>query len=152
MQQNQIKMSVKINQSDLKLLKKKLDNLRAFDKKTLSNEIGKTALEISRLAKQNAPVDTGTLRQSIRAEKKGKTAEVVAGAKYAPYVEFGTGSQVDLSDMLELGIPESYAAQFKGKGVKKINLPARPFFFSSARIGFNDLLNRLKGQINNAIN
>lgn len=152
MQQNQIKMSVKINQSDLKLLKKKLDNLRAFDKKTLSNEIGKTALEISRLAKQNAPVDTGTLRQSIRAEKKGKTAEVVAGAKYAPYVEFGTGSQVDLSDMLELGIPESYAAQFKGKGVKNINLPARPFFFSSARIGFNDLLNRLKGQINNAIN
>ena len=152
MQQNQTKMSVKINQSDLKLLKKKLDNLRAFDKKTLSNEIGKTALEISRLAKQNAPVDTGTLRQSIRAEKKGKTAEVVAGAKYAPYVEFGTGSQVDLSDMLELGIPESYAAQFKGKGVKKINLPARPFFFSSARIGFNDLLNRLKGQINNAIN
>lgn len=145
-------MSVKINQSDLKLLKKKLDNLRAFDKKTLSNEIGKTALEISRLAKQNAPVDTGTLRQSIRAEKKGKTAEVVAGAKYAPYVEFGTGSQVDLSDMLELGIPESYAAQFKGKGVKNINLPARPFFFSSARIGFNDLLNRLKGQINNAIN
>ena len=145
-------MSVKINQSDLKLLKKKLDNLRAFDKKTLSNEIGKTALEISRLAKQNAPVDTGTLRQSIRAEKKVKTAEVIAGAKYAPYVEFGTGSQVDLSDMLELGIPESYAAQFKGKGVKNINLPARPFFFSSARIGFNDLLNRLKGQINNAIN
>jgi HK97 gp10 family phage protein len=152
LQQNQTKMSVKINQSDLKLLKKKLDNLRAFDKKTLSDEIGKTALEISRLAKQNAPVDTGTLKQSIRAEKKGKTAEVVAGAKYAPYVEFGTGSQVDLSDMLELGIPESYAAQFKGKGVKNINLPARPFFFSSARIGFNDLLNRLKGQINNAIN
>ena len=148
-------MSVKINQSDLKLLKKKLDNLRAFDKKTLSNEIGKTALEISRLEKQNAPVYKvagGTLRQSIRAEKKGKTAEVVAGAKYAPFVEFGTGSQVDLSDMLELGIPESYAAQFKGKGVKNINLPARPFFFSSARIGFNDLLNRLKGQINNAIN
>lgn len=144
-------MSVKINQSDLKVLKNKLDNLRAFDKKTLSNEIGRTALEISRLSKQNAPVDTGTLRQSIRAEKKGKTAEVVAGAKYAPYVEFGTGSQVDLSDMLELGIPESYAAQFKGKGVKNINLPARPFFFSSARIGFNDLLNRLKGQINNAI-
>ena len=141
-------MSVKINQSDLKLLKKKLDNLRAFDKKTLSNEIGKTALEISRLAKQNAPVDTGTLRQSIRAEKKGKTAEVVAGAKYAPYVEFGTGSQVDLSDMLELGIPESYAAQFKGKGVKKINLPARPFFFCSARIGFIDLIYRLLGHLN----
>jgi HK97 gp10 family phage protein len=145
-------MSVKIDQGDLKLLKKRLDNLRTFDKKTLSNEIGRTALEISRLAKQNAPVDTGTLKQSIRAEKKGKIADVVAGAKYAPYVEFGTGGNVDLTDMEALGIPSSYAAQFKGKGIKNINLPARPFFFSSARIGFNNLLNRLKGEINNAIN
>lgn len=144
-------MSIKIDQGDLKLLKKKLDNLRAFDKQTLSNEIGRTALEISRLAKQNVPVDTGTLKQSIRAEKRGKTAEVVAGAIYAPYVEFGTGGKVDLIDMEALGIPSSYAAQFKGQGIKNINLPARPFFFSSARIGFNNLLNRLKGEINNAI-
>jgi len=142
---------IKINQSDLKSLKKKMDNLRAFDKKTLSNEIGKSALEISRIAKKNVVVDSGNLKQSIKAEAKGKTAEVVAGAKYAPYVEFGTGGKVDLNDMLELGIPASYASQFKGKGIKDINLPARPFFFNAARIGLKNLLVRLNGEIKKAI-
>mgnify|MGYP006163969183 CR=1 FL=1 len=143
---------MKINSSDLAQLKKKLNNLRAFDKKTLSNELGRAAMDIARLAKQNAPVDKGTLKQSIKSERKGKTVEVIAGANYAPYVEFGTGGMVDLDDMLQLGIPASYAAQFKGKGIKEVNLPARPFFFSSARIGFKTLLNRLKGELNNAIN
>jgi len=142
---------IKINQSDLKSLKKKMDNLRAFDKKTLSNEIGKSALEISRIAKKNVVVDSGNLKQSIKAEAKGKTAEVVARAKYAPYVEFGTGGKVDLNDMLELGIPASYASQFKGKGIKDINLPARPFFFNAARIGLKNLLVRLNGEIKKAI-
>lgn len=142
---------IKINQSDLSQLNKKLDNLRAFDKKTLSNELGRSAMDIVRMAKQNAPVDKGTLKQSIKSERKGKTVEVIAGANYAPYVEFGTGGMVDLNDMLQLGIPPSYAAQFKGKGIKEVNLPARPFFYNAARIGLKNLLVRLKGELNNAI-
>lgn len=144
-------MSVKINQSDLAKLKSKLNNLRAFDKKTLSNELGKTAFDIARKAKQAAPVDKGTLKQSIRTELKGKTVEVIAGAHYAPYIEFGTGGQVKLDDMLELGIPASYAEQFRGKGLKDVNLPARPFFFSSARVGLKNLLVRLNNELNKAI-
>jgi HK97 gp10 family phage protein len=144
-------MSVKINQSDLAKLKSKLNNLRAFDKKTLSNELGKTAFDIARKAKQSAPVDNGTLKQSIRTELKGKTVEVIAGAHYAPYIEFGTGGQVKLDDMLELGIPASYAEQFKGKGLRNVNLPARPFFFSSAREGLKNLLVRLNNELNKAI-
>jgi len=142
---------IKINQSDMSQLKKKLDNLRAFDKKTLSNELGRSAMDIVRMAKQNAPVDKGTLKQSIRSERKGKTVEVIAGAHYAPYVEFGTGGMVKLDDMVQLGIPPSYAAQFKGKGIKEVNLPARPFFYNAARIGLKNLLGRLKGELNNAI-
>lgn len=144
-------VNIKIDQSDLLQLKKKLDNLRAFESQKLSNELGKTALDISRIAKQSAPVDSGTLKQSIKAERKGKTVEVIAGAHYAPYVEFGTGGSVDLNDMLQLGIPASYAAQFKGKGIRDVNLPARPFFFSSGRIGFKNLLNRLNGEIKKII-
>ncbi len=142
---------IKISQSDLSQLNKKLDNLRAFDKKTLSNELGRSAMDIVRMAKQNAPVDKGTLKQSIKSERKGKTVEVIAGANYAPYVEFGTGGMVDLDDMLQLGIPPSYAGQFKGKGIKEVNLPARPFFYNAARIGLKNLLVRLKGELNNAI-
>jgi hypothetical protein len=43
-------MNIKIDQSDLAQLKKKLDNLRTFDKTTLSNELGKTGADISRIA------------------------------------------------------------------------------------------------------
>ena len=144
-------VNIKINQNDLLKLKNKLDKMRAFESKTVSNELGKTGLEIVRLAKRAAPVDKGALKQSISTQKSGKSVNVVAAANYAPYVEFGTGGSVDLTDMTELGIPESYAAQFKGKGIRDVNLPARPFFFSSARIGFKNLLNRLNGEIQKSI-
>ena len=144
-------VNLKINQSDLNKLKNKLDKMRAFESKTLSNELGKTGSEIVRLAKRSAPVDKGSLKQSISAQRSGKSINVVAAANYAPYVEFGTGGSVNLTDMIELGIPPSYAAQFKGKGIREVNLPARPFFFSSARIGFKNLLNRLNGEIKKAI-
>ena len=146
-------VNIKINQNDLLKLKNKLDKMRAFESKTLSNELGKTGLEIVRLAKREVRYDNGDLRKSISSETNKTTKSVViqALAHYAPYVEFGTGGRVDLTDMTELGIPESYAAQFKGKGIKDVNLPARPFFFSSARIGFKNLLNRLNGEIKKAI-
>jgi len=144
-------VNLKIDQSDLNKLKNKLDKMRSFESKTLSNELGKTGMEIVRLAKRSAPVDNGALKQSISAQRSGKSINVVAAAHYAPYVEFGTGGRVDLTDMTQLGIPPSYAAQFKGKGIRDINLPARPFFFSSARIGFKNLLNRLNGEIKKAI-
>jgi HK97 gp10 family phage protein len=142
-------MNIKIDQSDLAQLKKKLDNLRTFDKTTLSNELGKTGADISRIATKAAPSDYGTLRQSIRYQKQGKTVEVIAGAKYAPYVEFGTGAFVTFDDMLELGIPKSYAAQFKGS--KPGYMKPQPFFFGSARIGLKKLLTRLNGEIKKAI-
>ena len=142
-------MDIKINQSDLAQLKKKLDNLRTFDKTTLSNELGNTGADISRIATKAAPSDYGTLRQSIRYQKQGKTVEVIAGAKYAPYVEFGTGAFVTFDDMLELGIPKSYAAQFKGS--KPGYMKPQPFFFGSARIGLKKLLTRLNGEIKKAI-
>tara|TARA_R100000951_G_scaffold70118_1_gene59031 strand:+ start:4985 stop:5428 length:444 start_codon:yes stop_codon:yes gene_type:complete len=144
-------VNIKINASDLSKLNKKLDKLRAFESQKVSNELGKTGLEIVRLAKRAAPVDKGALKQSISAQRSGKTVNVIAAANYAPYVEFGTGGRVDLDDMLRLGIPASYAAQFKGKGIRDVNLPARPFFFSSARVGFQNLLNRLNGEIKKAI-
>ena len=138
-----MKAGIKINQSDLAKLNKKLAQLQKFSKQELSNEIGRGAQEIVGRAKQSAAKDTGALRQSINSEASGKGVAVFANADYAPYIEFGTGSQVSLADMKELGIPDAYAAQFKGKGIRDVNLPARPFFFSSARVGFNNMLKRV---------
>ena len=146
-----MKANIKINSNDLNKLNRKLSFLRGFDKKILSTELGRTALNIERLAKREVPAPTGTLRKSIAAVIKDKTVSVVVDKNYAPYVEFGTGTKVDLTDMLKLGIPSSYAAQFKGKGIRDVNLPARPFFFSSARVGFQNLFNRLNDEIKKAI-
>ena len=51
---------------------------------------------------------------------------IVAAKKYAAFVEFGTGALVNVPAGLE-----DYAIQFKGKGIKQVNLPARPFLFNS---------------------
>ena len=137
----------KIDQKDLRLLKKKIKSLKDFSGQTLSSEIGKTAFAIERRSKRKVPVDTGGLKQSIKTFHSEKKAFVEAGKKYAPFVEFGTGSKVDLTDMKALGIPESYAKQFKGKGIRDINLPARPFLFPSARTEFLNLLKRITDKL-----
>ena len=91
-----------------------------------------TVLEVAAGAKRDAPVDLGELRQSINSEVNTSKLEgkVSANAKHAPYVEFGTGGMVE--------IPEGFsemAATFRGKGVRQVNLPPRPFLIPNANKG-----------------
>ncbi len=140
-------MSAKINQLDLNKLNKKIANLKLYSKQGLSTEVGRTAMEIVGKAKGSAPKDTGNLAQQIATEPSGKGIDIVSKSNYSPYVEFGTGNEVELTDMLDLGIDESYAAQFKGASQDRVHLPARPFFFSSARVGFKNMLKRVEKQL-----
>lgn len=104
------------------------------------------AMEISADARKKAPKDLGKLAQGISYEKVDDTFnyKIFAREKYSAYVEFGTGGMVKLpSELKELAI------QFKGKGVKEVNLPARPYLypaFVKGRVKFlddlNDLLNK----------
>ena len=159
---------IKINQRDLAQLNKKLAYLKGYNRKELSSELGKTALLIVKTAQTNVVTDKSTLKNSIGSEANGNKISVFATAKYAPYVEFGTGDKVDLTDMRELGIPEKYANQFRGEGFtgkvpvnfgKKgwrmvqfpIHLPARPFFFSSVRIEYKKMLERISKKIKNRL-
>jgi len=76
-------------------------------------EINASALNIQTNAKKNAPVNFGSLRNSIQLKEElgqGKLLYTI-GSKlpYAPYVEFGTGPKVS--------VPSNYndfAMQFKG--------------------------------------
>lgn len=73
-------------------------------------EIQDGAQSIAAAAKAAAPGDQGILRQEIAAIQVDKTSwQVVSGAEYSPYVEFGTGEKVQIPPGLE-----EYAAQFKG--------------------------------------
>lgn len=110
--------------------------------------IYKTSQDIVRRAKMFAPVNFGFLRSSIgrnlTANKLG--AEIAAGGmgkgvnvKYAPYPEFGTGTKVVVPSDLK-----DYAIQFKGKGIRKVNQRAQPYFFPAVRISINEMTARLR--------
>lgn len=143
-------VDVKLNKGDLKRLTRKLDKLKKISEQELSNEIGQTVFKGAERMKSNVVVDKGNLKQSIAAGASKNKGFVKAKANYAPYVEFGTGRLVNLEDLTDLGLPASYAMQFKGKGIKEVNLPARPFFFSSMRIELKKLLDRLDNTIKKA--
>ena len=90
---------------------KKLDEATKIEVK---NEFNAAALKIQGTAKRLAPVNFGTLRNSIVLDETGDGSDfmytVSATAKYAPYVEFGTGAKVSVpADYAE------YAATFKGQ-------------------------------------
>ncbi len=69
---------------------------------------------------------TGNLERSGFAsmDREKLLGQVGYGANYAPYIEFGTGTLVDIPEGLE-----QYAEQFEGQGIRQVNLPARPFLF-----------------------
>lgn len=143
-------MNIKIDKTDLAKLRNKIKQLQDLSKKELSNELATTAFKATQRMKMTAPHDTGNLIQSIRSERVDQTSiEIRAGAKYAPYMEFGTGRGVTLKFLKDAGFPETYAAQFKGKGKGRGFVYARPFFFPALRVEFDQLITRLDRKIKN---
>jgi HK97 gp10 family phage protein len=65
------------------------------DSADVEQAMGKACALVERTAKQKAPKDKGTLRNSItsKIEKEGSNIKgiVFTPLEYAPYVEFGTG-------------------------------------------------------------
>jgi HK97 gp10 family phage protein len=90
-----MKYKIQINAADLKVLNRKVRDLRAIDEKGLSGALKAAAATASNTAKRGAPVDTGNLRNQIGFERSpdGKSVEVFANAPYSGYVEFGTRFQ-----------------------------------------------------------
>lgn len=137
-------MAITANISGLKDLQDKLSKLSKQTEETTANEINASALTIMRNAKRNVVVDNGFLRNSIGLEPVSKlTYTVEAKAKYAPYVEFGTGGLVSIP----VGY-EQYAAIFRGKGIRKVNLRARPFLIPAFENEIPQLMKRLNSLFN----
>ena len=112
--------------------------------------IDAAVIEIAAKAKQQVPVKTGALKNSIRHSKfvPGKGASVSAGntnVRYAPYVEFGTGTrfQIPVYQNVNMADLEAYALTFK-KSKKVIGVPYRPYMFSSYSEVFTSMLKKLK--------
>jgi hypothetical protein len=114
----------------------RFDEIEREVRKSAGVAVQETILEVAYDAKRDAAKDLGSLVQSIGQEYESSKLEgtVFANAKHAPYIEFGTGGLVE--------IPEGFtemAAQFRGKGKRTVNLPARPFLIPAANKGAKSL-------------
>ena len=146
-------MAIRIDKNQLMMLRKKIEDLGKLSAQELSNELGITSLKIVESAKNYVPVKDGNLKSSIGAERQNKqNVRVFAKAVYAPYIEFGTGRGVTLREIDQLGIPRSYAEQFKGKRKGRGFVYARPYFFPAVRKEFDELEKRLDLTLNRLAN
>lgn len=112
--------------------------------------IDEAVIEIAAKAKQQVAVKTSALKNSIRHSKfvPGKGASVSAGNKnvrYAPYVEFGTGTrfQIPVYPNVNMNDLEAYALTFK-KSKQVIGVPYRPYMFSAYSEVFTSMIKKLK--------
>lgn len=107
--------SITLDIANIDKVSKRFAKLSDDVKTNLKNEVNASALKIQSDAKKLAPANFGTLRGSIYKNEISKSPNeymltVGAAAKYAPYVEFGTGGKVSIPNGYQ-----DYAAQFKGK-------------------------------------
>jgi HK97 gp10 family phage protein len=135
--------NVTFSMQNLSEVFKDLDKLDVKIQAEIRNEMNASALTIQSSAKRLAPVDLGFLRNSIylkeESEKNSIIFTVGAKAKYAPYIEFGTGTEVT--------VPAGYedlAIVFKGKNAAKINIKPQPFLIPSFEVEKPKLIERIK--------
>jgi HK97 gp10 family phage protein len=113
----------------LDALIKRIGKLAPQIAKEVAMEVNASALAIQSKARRSVAansIDKGRLVGSIQLKEinKGDKVMYTVGSrlKYAPYVEFGTGGTVNVPAGYE-----DFAIQFKGKGIRKINLRPRPY-------------------------
>jgi HK97 gp10 family phage protein len=131
---------------EIKGLNTVLANIRKYGKEAEKDIEGVTELvarNIEKNAKNYAPANFGKLGQSIQAVKDTPLNwKIEAGgviAPYAPFVEFGTGGLVNVPNELK-----DQAIKFKGKGIKQVNLRARPYLYPALLQGRTEYLEKLK--------
>lgn len=122
-----------------------IKELRNFDaKKLVQDELTAIGNEILRDAVAHVPVDTGELKQSAgietRWEEDALIVSVFFSARYAAWVEFGTGAFVDVPSGLE-----DYAMEFyvNGKGTTR----PQPYLFPAYFKVLPTIIKRLEDAI-----
>lgn len=148
-------MSIKVKVSGINALISGLDQYSEQIQLKIQDEVKDWANRVEADAKRDTPVDTGALKNSIRAVlgANGLTWIVkvggINGVNYAPYVVFGTGTGVDEAFLQEFGLVK-YASDFKGNGERLVILPMRDFLYRNARTEFQKTFQNIKKIIANA--
>lgn len=120
---------ITIGVKGLDRVKANLAKLKNDSKVELEAILERGARTFVRNAKRDAPVDLGVLRNEITYFPAAPFQyTVVSGAKYSPYLEWGTITKVNVPGELA-----EYASQFKRRGIRKTGgIYPRPFFFKQS--------------------
>lgn len=107
--------SITIDIANFGSVNKRFEKLSQDVKNNIKDEVNASALKIQSDAKKMAPVNLGSLRNSIYLVEENKGGNeyiygVGSNARYAPYVEFGTGGKVSIPNGYQ-----DYASQFRNK-------------------------------------
>ncbi|MBN6886243.1 HK97 gp10 family phage protein [Cytobacillus horneckiae] len=114
------------------------------------NEVKRVVVETAEMIKSQAqalaPGDDGNLRQSIeiRYMNRGLSAEIIVGADYAIYVEYGTGIYAQEGNGRQT--PWVYFSEKLGRYVYTRGMEAQPYWTPAIEAGsrhFENELNRL---------
>jgi len=131
---------------ELKGINQVIANLKKYGKeaeKDIEDATEMAARNIELYAKSTVVANFGKLGQSIKSVKQNDLNwNIEAGgtvAPYAAYVEFGTGGLVQVPNELK-----EQAWLFKGKGIKEVNLRARPYLYPALLRGRKEYLTALK--------
>jgi hypothetical protein len=142
-------MGIKVKISGVNLVLSGLDQYSKDVQNLVQEEVRDWAERVESDAKRDTPVKTGDLKNSILAVlgANGLTWIVkvggINGVNYAPFIVFGTGSFVDDAFLQQYGLV-SYAAQFKGAGIREVNLPMRDFLYRNSAIEFEKTFQNIK--------
>ncbi|WP_316817285.1 HK97 gp10 family phage protein [Pedobacter nyackensis] len=133
-------------------LDRSLDNLAKLAKhneSAVKQAIAETAINIERKAKENLAAtgfidSVGGIAQSgyilYRADRMG--AEVGFNKHYAPYIEYGTGQNVDVPSGFE-----DYAWNFKGDDKRLVNIKPSPYFHPALKSELENLKRKLQNSL-----
>ena len=132
---------MKIELTGVKEFKRKLDSYKRSITRELERDTDRALINIQTGAKRRVVVDTARLRSAIHYRRDGTSGEVSVyySVHYAPYIEFGTGNLVSVPDELK-----EIAEEFRGKGQRQVNLPARPFLYPAFLEERSKYINRMR--------
>jgi hypothetical protein len=143
---------IRIEEAQIRGVIQALKEFEVEKKAGVRREVSRALIDIQRNAKKSCVVGTpesvgkrvyfgARLRSSIfmQTMEDGMSGVVWTDVPYAPYVEFGTGKMVEVPEGLE-----DFAWQFKGRGVREVNLKARPFLFPAWEISRMKFIENVK--------
>jgi len=124
----------------------KLAKLKEQNMVLAKQAINETAINIERKAKMNLAAlpfkdSVGGIAQSgyILYDAKGYGTSVGFNKHYAPYIEYGTGTNVDVPAGFE-----DFAMQFIGDGIRQVNIKPMPFFHPAVNSELENLRRKLE--------